>query len=356
MLFHFYFLEDDTDVSQKEQDLQNRIINLMNQGAPSASVGTGQGLGLNQGMPDMDMPPPRSNQPAASPNLGSMRPPVGVGSGMKSGRPGLDESLPGPQGLSTGASNKDSPNKPIFSSGSALPTDPASTATYINFDNPSVQKALDNLMQSGPNLLKNISLSTSGVTNTSASQSSIPAAENSGITPPNDPLHQRGNMGPRGSDIGGNLPLRNTGNMDMGPRRPMGDIGGPGGPRNSGIPGIGGMGGMGPERGGYGSNMPGMGGMGTDRGGYGGNMPDMGRMGPPRGGMGPPQGQDHGPPQNMGPGSYGNQNQFNKFQGPGQQGNFPGPYNSGSGMGGMPRQNYGGPQGMGGMGGGPRRY
>ena len=320
----------------------------MNQGAPPSNVGSGQGLG-NQGLPDMDMPPPRSNQPTGSPNLGSMRPPMGIGSGMKSGRPGLDE--PGPQGLNTSASNKDPATKPVFSS-SALPTDPAATATYINFDNPSVQKALDNLMQSGPNLLKNISLSTSGVSNTPSNQPSRSAVDNSGLTPPNEPLHQRGNMGPRGSDIGGNLPPRNVGGMDMGPRGPMGDIGGPGGPRNSGIPGIGGMG---PDRGGYGNNMSGMGGMGPDRGGYGGNMPDMGRMGPPRGGMGPPQGQDHGPPQGMGPGSYGS-NQLNKFQGPGQQGNFPGPYNSGSGMGGMPRQNYGGMGGMGGMGGGPRRY
>lgn len=42
--FTFIFLEDDTEVSQKEQDLQNRIINLMNQSSPPASVGTGQDL------------------------------------------------------------------------------------------------------------------------------------------------------------------------------------------------------------------------------------------------------------------------------------------------------------------------
>ncbi|XP_041375810.1 nuclear receptor coactivator 5-like isoform X2 [Gigantopelta aegis] len=37
-----------------------------------------------------------------------------------------------------------------------------SNATLINFDNPSVQKALDNLIQSGPNLLRNISGSSQG--------------------------------------------------------------------------------------------------------------------------------------------------------------------------------------------------
>lgn len=348
--------KDDVDVSQKEQDLQNRIINLMNQGAPPSAGASGQGLGLNPGLPDMDMPPPRQNQPPVSPNLSGMRPPTGVGSSLKSGRPGLDENIPGPQGLNN-AQNKDPANKPVFSSvpSSTLPTDPTATATYINFDNPSVQKALDNLMQSGPNLLKNISLSASGVTNTSSNQSSIPViGDTSGITAPSDPLLQRANMGARGSDMGGNLPPRNASNLDMGPRGHMGDIGGVGGPRGSGnMPG---MGVMGPGRGGYGSNMPDMGHMNNPRGFGGSGMSDMGRMGPPRGGMGPPQGQDLGLPQGMGQGNFGNQNQYNKFQGPGQQGNFPGPYNSGPGMGGMARQNYGGPQGMGNMGSGPRRY
>lgn len=40
-------------------------------------------------------------------------------------------------------------------------------SALINFDNPNVQKALDNLIQSGPNLLKNISSATqSGMTST----------------------------------------------------------------------------------------------------------------------------------------------------------------------------------------------
>ena len=40
---------------------------------------------------------------------------------------------------------------------------PAPAATLINFDNPTVQKALDNLIQSGPNLLRNISVSQAAV-------------------------------------------------------------------------------------------------------------------------------------------------------------------------------------------------
>lgn len=328
----------------------------MNQGVPPIADG-GSGPGL-----DMDMPP-RQNQPPVSSNLGGMMS-AGVGPGIKSGRPGLDENIPGPQGLNTNAPGKDSAIKPPFSSvPSSTAPDAAASATYINFDNPSVQKALDNLMQSGPNLLKNISLSASGVTNTSSNQSSIPSlGDTSGMNVQNDPLHQRGNIGSRGPpDMGGNLPPRGAGNLDMGPRggHNMGDIGGPGVPRNSGN--MQGMGGMGPNRGGYGSNIPDMGHMNNPRGFGGSGAPDMGRMGPPRGGMGPPQGQDiggMGPPQGMGQGGFPNQNQFNKFQGPGQQGNFPpGPYNSGMGpgMGGMSRQPYGG-MGMGmGMGGAPRR-
>lgn len=321
----------------------------MNQVAPTASAPGPAGL-----LSDVDMPPPRQNQPSMNPNMGPMHPPAGLGAGMKSGRPGLDDNPPGPQGLDSGIANKDSVNKPVFSSASNTSlSDPAATATYINFDNPSVQKALDNLMQSGPNLLKNISLTSSGVTNTPSNPiSATPVAgDNPGMNVPGDNLMPRGNLGPpRGSDIGGN-PSRNSGNLDMGSRGGgnIPDVGlNAGGTRGgSNIPGIGGMG---VNRGGYGG-VPDMGPMNNNRG-FGG-MPDMGRMGPPRGGMGPPPGPDHGPPQNMGPGgNFGNQNQYNKY-GPGQQGNFPGSYNSGPGMGGMLRQNYGGPQGMGG---GPRRY
>ena len=38
------------------------------------------------------------------------------------------------------------------------PTGPGQAAALINFDNPTVQKALDNLIQSGPTLLRNISV------------------------------------------------------------------------------------------------------------------------------------------------------------------------------------------------------
>ncbi|XP_054723101.1 nuclear receptor coactivator 5-like [Uloborus diversus] len=100
-------LKDDVDVAQKEQDLQNRIMNIMNQGAPVGG----------------DVPPARA---------AALEPPV----------------VPPPK-----------PDPEAFG-GPASKSESATTPTYINFDNPSVQKALDNLMQSGPNLLKSISLTT----------------------------------------------------------------------------------------------------------------------------------------------------------------------------------------------------
>lgn len=107
------------------------------------------------------------------------------------------------------------------------------------------------------------------------------------------------------------------------------------GPQRSGFGGMSDMGGMNSNRG-YGNTGMTNSGMDQQR------MSDMGRMG--------------GPHPSMGTGnSFPGQNQFGKFQGPGQQSGFPGSYNS-SNIGNMPRQNYGGGQGMGGMGGAPRRY
>ncbi|KFM59355.1 Nuclear receptor coactivator 5, partial [Stegodyphus mimosarum] len=373
--------KDDPDVAQKEQDLQNRIINIMNQGAPPAiGLGNTQAGGLNQGlMPNIDMPTNRSNQPRMSPGINNMRPPSGVGStmpGMKSGRPGhssVDENVTNQTSLESSTSASESTNQPVFTSavsGPNLPSDPATTATYINFDNPSVQKALDNLMQSGPNLLKSISLSSSnmpGSQNTlSGSASKTSAGSGSGMGPPADLMGGKFNMppprGPGGmSEMGGNILPRGSGNVDMGPPRGGGGMGMPGpqrGPGNSSDM-------MGPQRGGFGG-MSDMGNM-NPQGSFGGGgmgdssmgqqrMPDMGRMGSQRGSnMGLPQRQDMG--LGMGPGgNFHGQDQFNKYQGPGQQGNFPGSYNSGPNMGNLSRQNFGNTQGMGGMGGGPRRY
>lgn len=430
---------DDLDVSKKEQDLQNRIINIMNQGAPSP-VGGSQGL--NSGMPNVNLPPPRPGQSRMSPSLNNMRSQAGIG---PSGIPGLKSNTPAEENLSSqvGVEKSAARAEPPFSSATAVPNpagDSTTSSTFINFDNASVQKALDNLMQSGPNLLKNISMSGTNAppssNNAQKPGPNIPGLGGSSNEPMG--LQQRGNMGPRGpgglSDIPGGGQMRGSGrNMDMGPpprgpasqRGGMSDLGGPqrgpgnmpdlggpqrgpgnmsdlgGGPRGPGnMSDLGGPprgpGNMsdlgGPQRGpgnmsdlggpgsrGSMSDMGGPGGMsdlGSQRGdpmgmgsqrGYGG-MSDMPGMNSGRGfnsgmsdsGMGvPPRMSDlgrMGPPPGMGAGGFSGPNQFGKYQGgPGQQGNFGGSYNSSSNMGNLPRQGYGGTQGMGGMG-GPRRY
>ncbi|KAF8773701.1 Nuclear receptor coactivator 5 like protein [Argiope bruennichi] len=392
---------DDIDVAQKEQDLQNRIMNIMNQGAPTQPIGSS---------PSSDLSSSTGVTPRMSSNINSLRPQPGMGPnipGLKSTPPirSTEEAIS--EGLQSSAGRGNTASQPIFTSttaGDKTSNDNSSTPTYINFNNPSVQKALDNLIQSGPSLLKNISLSG---TNLSTPPPALP--ENASkppiggqgplIPPPNDPMGmQRGGMGPprgpgsmadmpgsgqargRGSlDMGpprggGNLdmgPPRSGGNLDMGPPRGGGnlDMGPPRGAGNldmgphRGNPNIGGPG---PQRG-PGSDMMGMG-QGPQRGGFGG-MSDMGGMNSNRGyeNTGMDSGIDQqrmsdmgrmgGPHLGMGPGSgFPGQNQFGKYQGPGQQGGFPGSYNNSSNLGNMQRQNYGGGQGMGGMGGTPRRY
>ncbi|XP_055950280.1 nuclear receptor coactivator 5-like isoform X2 [Argiope bruennichi] len=395
------FKPHDIDVAQKEQDLQNRIMNIMNQGAPTQPIGSS---------PSSDLSSSTGVTPRMGSNINSLRPQPGMGPnipGLKSTPPirSTEEAIS--EGLQSSAGRGNTASQPIFTSttaGDKTSNDNSSTPTYINFNNPSVQKALDNLIQSGPSLLKNISLSG---TNLSTPPPALP--ENASkppiggqgplIPPPNDPMGmQRGGMGPprgpgsmadmpgsgqargRGSlDMGpprggGNLdmgPPRSGGNLDMGPPRGGGnlDMGPPRGAGNldmgphRGNPNIGGPG---PQRG-PGSDMMGMG-QGPQRGGFGG-MSDMGGMNSNRGyeNTGMDSGIDQqrmsdmgrmgGPHLGMGPGSgFPGQNQFGKYQGPGQQGGFPGSYNNSSNLGNMQRQNYGGGQGMGGMGGTPRRY
>ncbi|GIX94090.1 nuclear receptor coactivator 5 [Caerostris darwini] len=245
-----YKPKDDIDVAKKEQDLKNRIMNIMSQNAPP--MGNSQAPDLRPNVPDMDIPS-RSGPPAAGPGL---RPP-----------PGMVPSIPGikstpisqpseetiPQQESKPARGE-SVNQPIYTNttaGGKAPSDTSSTTTYINFDNPSVQKALDNLMQSGPSLLKNISLSGP---NLSTPPPPLPESAKSigggpGMGPPNDLMGmQRSGMGPsRGPGRLPNMPgtghprstldtgsHRGPGNMDMGgPRGPGSmDMGGPRGPGN----------------------------------------------------------------------------------------------------------------------------
>ncbi|GFR26706.1 nuclear receptor coactivator 5 [Trichonephila clavata] len=447
--------KDGNDAAKKEQDLQNRIMNIMNQGAPPP-IGSSSASNRNPNVSGVEIPS-RPGQPRVNSNMGNIRPQPGMGpniSGIKSTPPSrstAEDNIPN-QNLESNVARGESVNQPVFTSttaGTKAPNNTApKTSTFLNFSSPTVQQALDNLIQSGPSLLKSISLSGTNLSNPPPNTlpENPPKSVGGGTVmgPPNDPMNmQRGGMGPpRGPGgllelpnsgqprIAGNLdmgPPRGSGNMDMGPPRGSGnmdlgpprgsgnmdlgpprgsgnmDLGPPRGsgnmdlgpPRGSGnmdlgpprvggnldmgpprvgsnldmglsrgnpnMPNLGGPGsqramgssditgmGPGPHRGGF-SNMPDMGGINSNRSYAGTGMPesgmdqqrmsDMGRMG--------------GPPLGMGPNSnFPGQNQYGKYQGPGQHSGFSGSYNSSSNL----RQNYGGAQGMGGMGNAPRRY
>lgn len=76
-------------------------------------------------------------------------------------------------------------------------TTPSSSNTYINFDNPSVQKALDSLMSSGPNILKNITMTGPGQQTPSGNSSNMsqpPNMPQNSMNPMN--MNSQGNQNP----------------------------------------------------------------------------------------------------------------------------------------------------------------
>lgn len=110
-----------TTATSQQQELQAKILSLFNSGSGSSAVSNpvsapqSQDYGSSLSQQSTGLPSSLSGQPMSS--LAGVRPPVGR--------------MPAPQGL----------QRPV-----------GSTGTGINFDNPSVQKALDTLIQSGPSL------------------------------------------------------------------------------------------------------------------------------------------------------------------------------------------------------------
>ncbi|XP_042904040.1 nuclear receptor coactivator 5 isoform X3 [Parasteatoda tepidariorum] len=326
------FQKDNIDVAQKEQDLQNRIMNIMNQGAPTSSSQNTNMLSSN------DIPLNRGNQ---SFGANTMNPPSS-GSTNIPGLKTMDDKLSTSRDASSALGDTQT-------GGDAAPP-----STFINFGDPSVQKALDNLIQTGPNILKNIKSSLSNQPQSSLlGNTSKPPISSTGMGSPNDAMGMpRDGMGsargPSGlSDISGNANNRGPGNLDMGPPRGPGGLSDLGGPRPRGNVGSSDGMGMGPP--GRFGGMSDMGGMSSQHN-FGGNnmqdsgmgqqrMSDVNRMGPPRGGN---MGMGSGGPRGMG-NDFPGQNQFDQFKGPGNQpGSYSGgSFNSGPGMGNM-RQEYGG--------------
>ncbi|XP_060627772.2 nuclear receptor coactivator 5 isoform X1 [Anolis sagrei] len=140
-----------------QQELQAKILSLFNSGA-AVTTNSGSSLGPPQSAGFAPQGPPSQNHSAAA--LG------GSGVGMPSSQqrsvaPGPPQ-FQGHQGPARGPGPRgpapQQPPQPMYQQnrgpppGNAASTRPAPTSSGINFDNPSVQKALDTLIQSGPAL------------------------------------------------------------------------------------------------------------------------------------------------------------------------------------------------------------
>lgn len=209
-------LKDEPSSVQKQQDLQHRIMSLINQGGPPPSS---TGSVETSGIGGMGMNPP-SGGPSQAP-VEADAPGMGPNSGGRN-QPGMGSNPPAMGGRDAGmGSNQQGirPNQP----GMGYNPPSSSPSTYINFDNPSVQKALDNLMQSGgPNLLKNISMSGSnpGGDPTMAGGNQMKQPSMGGMNP------QGGGPGSMGGQLGGMGPHQNNMGPPSGPG--MGPNMGPG--------------------------------------------------------------------------------------------------------------------------------
>ncbi|XP_063071274.1 nuclear receptor coactivator 5 isoform X2 [Engraulis encrasicolus] len=150
--------------SNHQQELQAKILSLFNSGssASSAVPPVSQGYGSAMGSQQAGLPPPKMSPQPRGPPQGV--PPPGYGPPPPAGRMGA----PPPSAP---------PARPPLSTGTG----------GINFDNPSVQKALDTLIQSGP---------------------SINHLVNSGSAPP--PAGPRPGMGP-GPGMGQGMPMSHYG-------------------------------------------------------------------------------------------------------------------------------------------------
>jgi len=130
-----------TSSSNHQQELQAKILSLFNSGSSvSSAPPPSQGYGSSMGSQQSGLPPPSHGGPKMSPS-------DSLGMGVRP-QPRPQGSVPPPNY---------GPPPPAGRMGAPPPSaplrPPLSTGTGgINFDNPSVQKALDTLIQSGPSI------------------------------------------------------------------------------------------------------------------------------------------------------------------------------------------------------------
>ena len=171
-------LKDEKAINEQQQELQAKILSILNGSGPAAPPAPPAPTHMNQSYPP---PQPQYSQQMALPSHQQQRP-----------------------------MQVQSPQQ-------------ASSSTSINFDNPSVQRALDNLISSGPNLLRNISATSSmpqSQTTMSKPQmgpTSMPQSRMAAMSPA-----QQGGMGdmnraqPQGGMMGRAPPLQmNPGHREM---------------------------------------------------------------------------------------------------------------------------------------------
>ncbi|XP_007436104.1 nuclear receptor coactivator 5 [Python bivittatus] len=141
-----------TGASNPQQELQAKILSLFNSGAASAAVATGgsSGVGVSQN-PGFA---PGPSTPGRAPQLSV----AGVSQAQQrvSSQAAQVPNHPGSARVSGPRASAPQPSQPLYQSRPPAPSNAAASrpapSLGINFDNPSVQKALDTLIQSGPAL------------------------------------------------------------------------------------------------------------------------------------------------------------------------------------------------------------
>ncbi|XP_008120922.1 nuclear receptor coactivator 5 isoform X2 [Anolis carolinensis] len=143
-------------VPNSQQELQAKILSLFNSGAASASnSGSSMGVSQNTGF----VPPVPGSQNHSAGVMGGSGP--GMPPSQQRSPAQVPQQFQGHQGPARAPGPRGpaplQPSQPMYQNrgpapGNTGPSRPAPSSSGINFDNPSVQKALDTLIQSGPAL------------------------------------------------------------------------------------------------------------------------------------------------------------------------------------------------------------
>ncbi|XP_053102648.1 nuclear receptor coactivator 5 isoform X2 [Hemicordylus capensis] len=136
--------------STPQQELQAKILSLFNSGAAAAVANSSPAVGATQnpGFATVPSTPSRAGQLSGAGLPQSQQRAPGQGAQFSS--------HPGPARGAGPRAAAQQPSQPLYQNRAPAPSNAAATrpapSSGINFDNPSVQKALDTLIQSGPAL------------------------------------------------------------------------------------------------------------------------------------------------------------------------------------------------------------